>query len=79
MLMLSLFRALAFVAAHLPWMLNLATRLTARLLNMPEPMLHNTGAFVFARVQAVEDSVGKTLHPVRLLRRLQFRLRRSAH
>jgi hypothetical protein len=57
MLMLSLFRALAFVAARLPWMLNLATRVTARLLNMPEPMLHDTGALVFAQVQAVENSV----------------------
>jgi hypothetical protein len=57
MLMLSLFRALAFVAARLPWMLNLATRMVARSLNMPEPMLHHTGAFVFAQVQAVESSV----------------------
>jgi hypothetical protein len=57
MLMLSLFRALAFVAARLPWMLNLATRMAARSLNMPEPMLQHTGAFVFAQVQAVESSV----------------------
>jgi hypothetical protein len=57
MLMLSLFRALAFVTARLPWMLNLATRMVARSLNMPEPMLHHTGAFVFAQVQAVESSV----------------------
>jgi hypothetical protein len=57
MLMLSLFRALAFVTARLPWMLNLATRMVARSLNMPEPILHHTGAFVFAQVQAVESSV----------------------
>jgi hypothetical protein len=61
MLMLSLFRALGFVAARLPWMLNLATRVAARLLNMPEPMLHHTGAFVFAQVQAAENSVGERL------------------
>jgi hypothetical protein len=61
MLMLSLFRALGFVAARLPWMLNLATRVTARLLNMPEPVLHHAGAFVFAQVQAMENNVGERL------------------
>jgi hypothetical protein len=68
MLTLSLFRA--FVSA-VPWMLDLATRVLARMLNMPEPLLHNTGAFVFAQVQAVENSVGKTLRPIRRLRRVQ--------
>jgi hypothetical protein len=46
-----------FVAARLPWMLNLTTRMVARSLNMPEPMLHHTGAFVFAQMQAVENSL----------------------
>ena len=62
-------------ASALPWLLHLATRLTTRLLahslNMPEPLVHTTGVFVFAHVQAVETSVGKTLCPKRLLR--QFR------
>ena len=58
-------------ASVLPWMLNLATRILARSLNMPEPLVHHTGVFVFAHVQAVESSVGKTLCPKRLLR--QFR------
>lgn len=58
-------------AALLPWMLNLATRLLARSLNMPEPLLHTTGVFVFARVQTIENRVGKTLCPFHLLR--QFR------
>ena len=40
-------------------MLNLATRLLARILNMPEPLVHNTGVFVFVHVQAVETSIGK--------------------
>jgi hypothetical protein len=61
MLMFSLFRVLAFVAARLPWMLNLATRVAARVLNMPEPMLHHAGAFVFAQVQAVENNIGERL------------------
>ena len=58
-------------AALLPWMLNLATRLLARSLNMPEPLLHNTGVLVFAHVQTIENRVGKTLCPVRLLRQLR--------
>ena len=63
----------------MPWMLNLATRLLARILNMPEPLLHTTGVFVFAHVQAVENSVGKTLCPIRLLRQLRNYLRQSQH
>ena len=58
-------------ATRMPWMLNLATRLLARSLNMPEPLLHSTGVVVFAHVQTIENSVGKRLCPVRLLR--QFR------
>ncbi len=58
-------------ASVLPWMLNLATRIRARSLNMPEPLVHHTGIFVFAHVQAVENSVGKTLCPKRLLRLLR--------
>jgi len=51
------------------WMLNLTTRMLARSLNMPEPLLHSTGVFVFAQVKAVENSVGRTLCPFRLARR----------
>ena len=70
--MRTLFRTSTFSpAAGIPWMLNLATRLLARTLNMPEPLVHHTGAFVFAHVAAVETRVGKTLCPVRLLRQLQ--------
>ena len=58
-------------AALLPWTLNLATRLLARSLNMPEPLLHTTGVLVFAHVQTIENPVGRTLCPYRLLR--QFR------
>jgi hypothetical protein len=68
---------LSLAASMIPWMLNLATRLLARILNMPEPLLKNTGIFVFAHVAAVETSVGKTLCPIRLLRRLQCWLRQS--
>jgi hypothetical protein len=61
----------------IPWMLNLATLLLARLLNMPAPLVHSTGVFVFTHVQAVETSVGKTLCPARLLRQFRTLLRRS--
>jgi hypothetical protein len=61
MLMLSIVRTL-----H-----NLAIWALARSLNMPEPLVHDTGVFVFAHVQTIENSVGKTLCPVRLLRQLR--------
>jgi hypothetical protein len=66
---------LSSVAGTVQWMLNLATRMLARMLNMPEPLVHDTGAFVFAHVAAVESRVGKTLCPVRLLRQLRSWLR----
>jgi hypothetical protein len=80
MTMRTLFRSSTFspAAGMIPWMLNLATRLLARTLNMPEPLVHHTGAFVFAHVTAVETRVGKTLCPVRLLRRLQSWLGQSS-
>jgi hypothetical protein len=62
----------------IPWMLNLATRMLANSLNMPEPLVHNTGVFVFAHVQAIENSVGKTFCPIRLLRQLQTWRRQPA-
>jgi hypothetical protein len=57
-------------AGIIPWMLTLATRTLAYLLNMPEPLLHTTGVFVFAQAQTIENSVGKRLCPIRLLRQL---------
>jgi len=78
--MRTLFRSstLSAAAGTIPWMLNLATRLLARTLNMPEPLMHHTGAFVFAQVAAVETRVGKTLCPLRLLRQLQSWIGRSS-
>ena len=68
MLMLSLFR---FVAAAIPWTLNLTTWLLARSLNMPEPVVHDTSVFVFAQVQTIENRIGEALCPMRRWR--QFR------
>lgn len=59
-------------AGMMPWTLNLATRLLARILNLPEPLVHNTGVFVFAHVQTIE------ICPICLLRQLRNRLRQSA-
>ena len=73
MLMLALFR---FAAAAIPWMLNLATWLLARSLNMPEPVVHDTGAFVFAQAQTIENRIGKALCPMRLIRQFRSLLQR---
>jgi hypothetical protein len=64
-------------AELLAWLLNLATNLLARSLNMPEPLVHDTGIFVYVRVQEVETSIGRRLCPVRLWRQVQAWCRRS--
>ena len=68
MLMLSLFRLAATV---IPLVVKLATWLLARSLNMPQPLVHDTGVFMFAQVYAVEMRIGKALCPLRLWRQLQ--------
>jgi len=73
MLMLSIFH---FAAAIVRWSLNLATWLVARSLNMPEPVVHDTGVFVFVQVQTIENRIGKALCPMRLLRQLRSLLQR---
>jgi hypothetical protein len=71
MLILALIRSVSLAAGMMPWLLNLATRLLARSLELPEPVVQDTGAFVFAHVQAVENSIGKARCPIRLLRQLR--------
>jgi len=73
MLMLSLFR---FAAVMIRWTLNLATWLLARSLNMPQPLVHDTGVFVLVQVQTIESRVGKALCPRRLMRQLRSLLQR---
>lgn len=76
MLMLSLIRPLA---AAIPRMLRLGTRFgiwaLARSLCMPEPVVHDAGIFVFAQLQSFENKVGRSLCPIRLLRRLRAHFR----
>ena len=50
---------------------NLAIWALARSLNMPEPLLHDTGVFVVAQVVTIENRVGRALCPMRLLCRLR--------
>ena len=73
MLMLSLFR---LVAAVVPWVVNLATWLLARTLNMPQPLVHDTSVFVFVQVQTIENRVFAALCPMRLMRWLRSLLQR---
>jgi hypothetical protein len=73
MLMLILFRV---AATTIPVVIKLATRLVARSLNMPQPVVHDTGIFVFVQVQTIENRIGKTLCPMRLLRQLRSLLLR---
>jgi len=68
MLMLSLVRTLAVLV---PLGVKLATWLVARSLNMPEPLVHATGLFMFVRVQAFENNIARSLCPIRLARRLR--------
>jgi hypothetical protein len=63
-------------SAAISWLYNLATRMLASSLNMPEPLVHSTGIFVYAQVQAVEHRAARTLCPVRLLRWLREMVRR---
>jgi hypothetical protein len=72
-------RSAPSAAGTLAWLLNLATWLLARSLNMPEPLVHNTGVFVIVHVQAVENNVGRSLCPIRLLRQLRSWFHRTVN
>lgn len=68
MLMLSLVRTFA---ASIRLLRNLATSVLARSLNLPAPLVHGAGIFVFAQVQTFENRFGRALCPIRLLRQLR--------
>lgn len=73
MIALLLYRSLAdhLIPLVRPWAVTLASRMLARSLNMPEPLLHSTGDYVVAQVTAIELSVGRSLCPFRLARLLR--------
>ena len=62
-------------AAICQWLFQLAIRMVARSLNMPEPLLYSTSVVVFAQVQAIETRALRTLCPDRLWRQLRALLR----
>jgi hypothetical protein len=64
MIALLLYRILA--DQILPWAVTFATRVLARGLNVPEPLVHSTGDYVVAHVTAFEHSVGRSLGLFRL-------------
>jgi hypothetical protein len=68
-------RYLPAAALLLPWLIDLATWLVARSLNMPVPLVQAASFVVFLRVQAFENSIGRSLCPIRLWRRLRAFLR----
>jgi len=57
-------------AVAVPWLIDLATWLVPRSLNMPVPVVEAAGLFVFLKAQAFESRIGKSLCPIRLWRRL---------
>jgi hypothetical protein len=58
-----------FAAAAATWLLS-------RSLNMPAPVVRDTGIFVFVQVQTFENKVGRALCPIRLRHRLRSLLQR---
>jgi hypothetical protein len=54
---------------------KLAIWALARSLNVPEPLVHDTGVFMVAQVQTIENKVGRALCPMRLFRQLRSWLR----
>ena len=64
------------IAGHLvPWAMTFATRMLARGLNVPEPLVHSSGDYLLAQVTAFEHGVGRSLCPFRLARLLRARWR----
>lgn len=68
-------RYLPAAAEALPWLASLATWLVARVLNMPAPLVQAAGIFVFLRIQAFENSIGRSLCPIRLWQGLRSLLK----
>ena len=73
MIALLLYRTVAdhVLPLVLNWGMAFATRMLARSLNMPEPLVHSTGDYVVAQVVTFEHSLGKSLCPFRLARLLR--------
>ena len=68
--MSALFNTLASSTGLVQCLVDLATWVLARTLQMPEPMVHAAATLLLMQVRAIESCVGKKLCPVRLARRL---------
>jgi hypothetical protein len=68
--MSALIRYLPAAALLLPWLIDLATWMVARSLNLPVPLVEAAGIVMFLKAQAFENRIGKSLCPIRLWRRL---------
>ena len=71
--MSALFKTLTCSTGLVQCLLDLATWLLARMLQMPEPMVHAAAIVLLVQVQAIEsvfeNGLGKNLCPIRLLRK----------
>jgi hypothetical protein len=68
--MSTLFKTLACSTGLTQRLLDLAALFLARVLQMPEPMVHAAAIFLLWRVQAIENGAGRNFCPIRLARRL---------
>ena len=76
--MSTLFKTFASSVGLIQCLIDLATWLLARALQMPEPVVHAAALFLMLRARTIENSVGKSLCPINLARRLISRWRREA-
>ncbi len=76
--MSTLFKTLASSTGLVQCLLDLATWLAARALQIPEPMVHAAAVFLLLRAQTIENGVGKNLCSIALARRLMSRWGRQA-
>jgi hypothetical protein len=75
--MSTLFKTFASSTGLIQCLIDLATWLVARALQMPEPMVHAAALFLMLRVQSIENGASKSLCPIKLARRLMSRWREA--
>ena len=76
--MSTLFKTLASSTGLFQCLIDLATWLLARALQMPEPVVHAAALFLLLQARTIENSVGKNVCPIKLARRLMLRWWREA-
>jgi hypothetical protein len=76
--MSTLFKTLASSTGLFQCLIDLATWLLARALQMPEPVVHAAALFLLLRARTIENSVGGNVCPLAAVRRLMSRWWREA-